>query len=343
MDAKDKVLVSIEKLPKACQDAWEQVKKIKIPENYREIEHIVCCGMGGSALAAHVVKSLYFDRLNRPFEIVKDYNPPPYIGERTLVILLNYSGETKETFNCAKIAYKKKSLILGITTGHKLGQFLKEKTLPVLIIKPTFNPSSQSRLGLPYTIFGLLGVLGKIGLIKLEEKAIAQTVKILKDFDEVLAKKTAQKLLGKIPLIVGAEHLSGSTHILANQLNETAKNFSAYFVLPELNHHLLEGLANPKKACQNLIFLFLNSDCYPEEIKKRIRLTIEVIKKNKIECLEFKPKSSSKFTQVFEALQFSSFVSFYLALLNKVNPAQTPWVDYFKKRKDNPLFRSILY
>lgn len=332
MKDRDKVLASIEKIPEACQDAWEQVKKVEIPKDYQQIKNIICCGMGGSSLAAHVVKSLYFDRLIIPFEIVRDYNPPPFVDKKTLVILLNYSGETEETFNCAQIACTKKTSIFGITTGGKLGQFLRENNIPAFIINPVFNPSNQARLGLPYTIFGLLGALQKIGLIKLEEEKIRQTIASLKKFDETSAKKTAQKLFGKVPLIVGARHLSGNAHVFANQLNETAKNFSTYFVLPELNHHLLEGLVKPPTNPQNLTFLFLNSKLYPEEIKKRVRLTIEVVRKNKIECLEFKPVSDSKFTQVFEALQFSSFVSFYLSTLNKVSPAQIPWVDYFKTR-----------
>lgn len=332
MKDRDKVLASIEKIPEACRDAWEQVKKVEIPKDYRQIEKVVCCGMGGSSLAAQVIKSLYFDRIMIPFEIVRDYNPPSFVDKKTLVVLLNYSGETEETFSCAHIAYKKRALIFGITTGRKLGQFLKENNIPAFIINPEFNPSGQARLGLPYTIFGLLGILREIGIIKLEEREIRQAMETLKKFDKDSAKKIAQKLFGKIPLIVGAKHLSGSAHVFANQLNETAKNFSTYFILPELNHHLLEGLVKPPTNPQNLTFLFLNSKLYPEEIKKRVRLTIEVARKNKVECLEFKPASDSKFTQVFEALQFSSYISFCLSTLNKVNPAQIPWVNYFKTR-----------
>ena len=323
-------MASVLKIPEACLDAWEQAKKVKIPKGYGKVDEIVCCGMGGSSLAAHFIKSLYFDILDRPFEIVRAYHLPKYADQKTLVILLSYSGNTEEVLTCTQEAIKSKTI--GVTSNGKLAQFLKEKNLPQFVFSPDQNPAGQPRLGLPYTIFGLLGILQKIGLIKLEEQEIHQTLGALKKFDKNSAEKTAQKLFGKIPIIIGAEHLEGSAHVFANQINETSKNFSAYFILPELNHHLMEGLVKPPTNPKNLIFLFLNSDLYQEEIKKRARLTMEVVEKNKIECLEFNPQSGSKLTQAVEALQFSSFVSYYLAKSNKVNPAQTPWVDYFKNQ-----------
>ena len=51
-------------------------------------------------------------------------------------------------------------------------------------------------------------------------------------------------------LIVASEHGLGCAHTAANQFNESSKRLAVSFALPELNHHLLEGLAakETKKA-----------------------------------------------------------------------------------------------
>ena len=66
-------------------------------------------------------------------------------------------------------------------------------------------------------------------------------------------------------------------------------------------------------------------------------LTSDVINKNKIDAFEFNPVSSSKLSQVFEVIQFGALVNYYMTILNGINPAPIPWVDYFKKKLGQPL------
>ena len=149
------------------------------------------------------------------------------------------------------------------------------------------------------------------------------------------SKRAALKLYGKISVIVGAEFLVGNLKILRNQFNETSKNFAAYLELPDMNHFALESLANPKKNSNNLIFLFMDSDLYHPRVIKRSALTKQIVKKNNLEYIEHKLSGASKLEQAFEMLQFGSWVTYYLAMLNNVNPVEIPWVDWFKKELGN--------
>ena len=67
-------------------------------------------------------------------------------------------------------------------------------------------------------------------------------------------------------------------------------------------------------------------------IKKRIKITMEVVEKNNIEYFEYKVNSGTKLSQAFELIQFGAFVNFYLAMLYDQNPAPIPWVDFFKEK-----------
>ena len=141
----------------------------------------------------------------------------------------------------------------------------------------------------------------------------------------------AEKLTGKIPVIVCAEHLSGNAHILANQINESAKQIALYFFLPELNHHLLEGLTFPKANRRDLFFLFFNSDNYFSRNQRRLKLTEEVLAKQKIKYRHFE-LTGTRLEEAGQLLVLGSLLSYRLALVNGVEPAKIPWVNYFKRR-----------
>ena len=123
-------------------------------------------------------------------------------------------------------------------------------------------------------ITGHIGILAKIGLISLSNEEVNEAISFLEKESnsiEEITKEMAQKFVEKIPLVVASSHLAGNAHTLRNQFNETAKTFSSYSLIPELNHHLMEGLLHPEERI--LKFLFLNSSFYSPIIKKRFELT----------------------------------------------------------------------
>ena len=113
-------------------------------------------------------------------------------------------------------------------------------------------------------------------------------------------------------------------------MNENAKNFSAIFDLPELNHHLMEGLAHPAANAQNLFFVLLDSPLYEPRIRQRLKITETVIRKNQVDSYTLMAQGESEIAQAFGVIQFGSLVNFYLSQLYELDPSPIPWVDYFK-------------
>ena len=66
----------------------------------RAFSQIVLAGMGGSALAADMIRALTEGWLYVPLQVVKGYDLPGYAGADTLVIVLSHSGNTEETLSC---------------------------------------------------------------------------------------------------------------------------------------------------------------------------------------------------------------------------------------------------
>lgn len=339
LDAEN-VLGSIEQVGLQCQQAWEDVKKITFPDSYKGATNIVFAGMGGSALGAYVIKSLFFDELKLPFEIVNGYHLPSYVNEKTLVIVCSYSGTTEEAIACAKEAVEKRALLTGIAIGKSLGDVLSEAKAPAYIFEPKYNPSNQPRLGTGYTAYSQFAILSKLGFISVSDTDTNDVAVVAEEGTKKYgvavptasnpAKQLAISWHEKIPIIISAEFLAQVGRVIRNQFHECAKSFAAYHDIPELNHHLMEALTYPKRNKDILTFFFLNSSFYSTLIQERVAITKDVVRKQGMAALEFSPQSKTKISQVFECIQFGAYTNYYMSMLYDVNPSKIPWVDYFK-------------
>jgi glucose/mannose-6-phosphate isomerase len=337
-----KILASIRLLPDQMEQAWEEIKNSDVPKQCYLAKNVVICGMGGSALGGRIVDSLLLDRVQVPIEIFNQYNVPNYVDKDSFVIVSSYSGNTEETVSAAHQALAKGAKVFGTATGGKIAELLERKGQPRYIFEPRANPSGQPRMGLGYSIAATLSILSKCRFINLTEddfyELVVTTRKFVKRFDvdvessKNLAKIFSKKLHNKAVVLIASSHLVGVAHAFKNQLNESSKTFSTLFELPELNHHLLEGLKFPIKARKIFHFLFFNSNFYHERVKKRLKLTEDVIENNGHKCSLYTVKSETKLSQIFEVLTLGSFISFYLAMLYGINPTEIPWIDYFKQK-----------
>src|SRR5258708_19342121 len=140
-------------------------------------------------------------------------------------------------------------------------------------------------------------------------------------------------LENKIPIIFAAEHLAGNAQILRNQFNENSKAFSGFFLVPDLNHHLMEGLQFPKEF--KLYFGILNSSLYSEKIKKRMVLTLDVVRQNHQDIMEHSTNAETVYEDFLATLAYGSYLTLYLGLRYYQNPTINPWVDYFKTQLTN--------
>lgn len=337
------VLESTVLLPEQIKQAWDEIFQAKMPPScFKGARNIIVAGMGGSALGARIIDSLNFEVLDLPLEIVNGYHLPAYADKNSLIIISSYSGNTEETLSCCLEAIKKKSQIFIISSGGKLSGLAKKNNLPAYIFQTRYNPSGQPRLGLGYSIAAQLALLSKCRFVRLGEAQITEAINYLHELREKIsveveqkeniAKKTASLLRQKAIVLVSAEHLNGATHTFKNMLNETSKTFAVRFSLPEMNHHLLEGLSYPVQNKKWLKFLFFISEIYDPEIKKRVEITKEVIEKNGLSCLSLRIRGRTRLVQVFETIYLGGFISFYLAMLYRVDPAHIPWVDFFKSK-----------
>ncbi len=364
MSIKDHELVkqSLFYLPEQILTSWKEscqaLKGVKYPresastkdkENPRlsasiekQIDAIAVFGMGGSGLGADIVRSMLRAQILTPFAIINNYSAPFFVDEKTLCVFSSYSGNTEEVIEAYKEAKKRGAQMCVIAAGGKLAQLAKRDKVPAYIFNPKYNPAGAPRLGVGYSVGAVMGALCAFGVLGLNQASVDLELKRIFPSRREIKKKAAhfsalgrvlaKRIFGRVPILVGSSHLEGSVHTFANEINETAKNFSAHFYLPELDHHLLEGVAKPASLKKNLFFVLFQSELYHPRIARRYKLTAEVLKKNGILNLILNPSQTSLIGEAFDVMLLGCFTAYHLAKLNKVNPLPNPWVDYFKKR-----------
>jgi glucose/mannose-6-phosphate isomerase len=331
---------SLREMPRQLWQTWNDLKSVKISATYAKTKDIIFCGMGGSNLASEMVRANYANEIKKPFILIRNYNLPAFASKDSLIIISSYSGDTEEIVNCLNEALKLKAKIICITGGGKISQLAQKHKLPLLKLDDKLNPSKQPRYAVGSQLGAVLYALSSVKAIKVTDSDINRSVEYLEVLSGLfsptvpgnknLAKSLAKKFQGFVPIIVASDFLLPNAHILTNQINESAKTFCVYNAIPELNHHLLEGLQLPKEVIKRIKVLLLNSNLYSPAIKARYTATEKVLKKKQMSYVEYTLENSSQLLSSLEALSFGSWFSFYLSQLNRQDPTKIPWVNYFK-------------
>jgi glucose/mannose-6-phosphate isomerase len=321
--------------------AWHDTREIVVPKTYAEVTNIFMCGMGGSALGPEMLAAVFTDRLKLPVTLVRDYVLPAAVTSKSLVVLASFSGTTEETLAAAEEARKRKAKLMVICAGGPLAEFAKKHRLPAYIFTPG-DLAKQPRFAGGFLLVGVLALLERAKLIKVKE---AELTSMMNCMNEVIdscavdvktadnpAKTIAKAIANKSVVIVSSEHLTGNAHILQNSINENGKQFATNFHLPELNHHLLEGLKHPKEFAKHAVAVMLRSELYHPRTQKRYDITADIFEQQNISVVEYRAAGDNRLDEVGEVLQFGSYVAWYLAMENKAVTTDIPFVDDLKRQ-----------
>jgi glucose/mannose-6-phosphate isomerase len=331
------MLSHLHKFPEQCQQAWEKIMQFDLPPEYKGIERVIILGMGGSAIGGDVVRRLALAESKAPVWVHRDYGLPPFIDNSTLVIASSYSGNTEETVSAFTQSLKTRAKKLVLTSGGKLKQLADSEGIPVFVIDYQAPP----RAAFPHSFIPLVGVFQKLGLLKDKSAELKEGLKILNKLADALiettplasnpAKQLATKLRGHVVVIYGAEFLSEVTRRWKTQLNENSKTMAFFELFPELNHNAVVGYDFPPEAKDKLFVVLLHSASLNSRNQLRYEATAQLLAKAKIKHELVETIGTSTIAQVMSLILFGDYTSFYLAILNRVDPTPVDSIDFVKK------------
>ncbi len=303
----------------------------------RPIESIVITGMGGSALAALVLKVWLKEEVTTSFEVVRNYSVPNYVSDKTLVIASSYSGNTEETVNALHEAEAKSAQLAIIASG---GRLLEEATARDIayVSMPT---GVQPRMALIYNLRGIVALLVHFGVIeaaRLDE--IAQLEAWLAEAgkawaldvptDQNYAKQLANQMVGKTMVFYGGPLTAPVAYKWKISLNETSKNLAFWNEYSEFNHNEFMGWTSHPIEKPFAVFDLISNQEHPQ-ILKRFELSDRLLSGLRPKATTIHLQGDTLLAQLLWGCILADFVSFYVAILNNVDPTPVDLIERLKK------------
>lgn len=317
------------KFPDQCADAFSVGKNFFVPQSYigAGYKNIVFSGLGGSAIGADLLRSYLADEIKIPVFVNRDYTVPRFVGKDTLFLACSYSGDTEETLSSYAEAKQKGAKVMAMTSGGKLEILAKEDKIPAVRIPGGYPP----RAALGYSFFGWLDVLYKFGFIGEKSADAAAAVEDMRGFRDSEAKKLARELSGKYIIIYAAnKHIDSVAARWRGQFEENAKTLASMHLFPEMNHNETVGWEGPKKLLKDFVVIMLRDESEHPRVARRMEITKAMIcKKSKV--IEVRSKGRNLLSRMFNLIYTGDFASYYLAVLNGVDPTPVEKVIYLKK------------
>jgi len=327
----------IRAFPQLLDTARNQAAKYDFPFNSRGIDKIIMLGMGGSAMGGEIVADLLMSEAKIPVWVHRGYNLPEFADEKSLFVFISYSGNTEETLSGFEKAMELPSKKIVLTSGGKLKELAdKSKVFTSIIDYP-----AAPRAAFPWMFGAMLGMFYKLGLLSRKTSDTKPVVPILDNMVAGLdigvpthsnrAKQMAQQLFGKIAVIYGAEFLGGVSRRWKTQVNENGKGWAFFEVLPELLHNSVVGYPCPPALQKNIEVLILRSQSLNPRVLVQIDAVKRVLEGTAIPHQVVDAEGDSLLTQVLTLILLGDFASYYLAILNGVDPTPVAIIDTIKK------------
>jgi glucose/mannose-6-phosphate isomerase len=320
---------------------WKQLSyEFEIFQDQLDVDNIVYAGMGGSAIAGLI--STCWPGYAVPFEILRGYDIPQYVNERTYFIASSYSGNTEETINALAQAEEKGAQIAVMATGGKLVEIAENKGYSLALLPK----AEQARYGVLYSLKALLIFLEQAGLsvragVVEELEGIASFLQTTSKqwlstvpTDKNLAKKLALEIIGKSVVIYSGPKLWPAAYKWKITFNENAKHIAWVNQLPEFNHNEFMGWTE-QPVEKPYTVIDIRSKLEHPRILKRFAVTERLLSGKRPASQVIEPEGDTLLKQILWTMLLADYVSVYTALLAGIDPAPVALVDIFKKNLED--------
>ena len=209
---------------------------------------------------------------------------------------------------------------------------------PTLEYDWAFHP----RAALGWGLMPLASVLTRLGVLAIDDDEVRRTADTLDvcatqwattvPTADNLAKQIASRLRGQLPVVAGTDHLEVAARRWAGQIQENAKQWAFAVALPEMNHNFINGFGLPHGTTDALHVLFLDALSAHPRNRRRVELTGQSLDDAGIAHSNQVVGGEQPLETLLRACVLGDWVSYYLAMLNGVDPSDTSPIETFKRR-----------
>ena len=306
------------------------------PTETRTYANIIMTGMGGSSLSASLLRDWL--NLGIPFETVRGYELPRYVGPDTLVIASSFSGNTEETLSAVKFAYDHGASVVFTASGGKLLDQAKSDGKPYIALPNEFH--NHQRMGTFANLAAFVNLLVAHGVIDNsvvgELRDSAEWLRTASEswsptvaYEQNVAKQLAWSCAGKSPVIYAGPQFRGVAYKWKIGFNENAKTVAWWNEYPEFNHNEFLGWASHPIEKPYAVIDLRSSFDHPQ-IKRRFEISDRLLSGQRPKATVVELQGESVLRQMLWGCVLGDFTSIYLAILNGVDPANVDLIEKLK-------------
>ncbi len=344
----DDFLGSVETLAEQVREGARLGRQAERLPDGSEILGVAVLGMGGSGISGDICRAVLGGASSVFLQTVKGYELPAWVGAKTLVFAVSYSGNTEETLEAFEAALAREAKVVAVASGGRLLSRAGDLGLPVVQVPGGLQP----RAAVGYLAMPLLVICERLGLGSDVTSSVAESVELLtararelgRDSPVSLnpAKRLALRLLDATPVIYGSV---GPAEVAAYrwkcELNEVAKVPAACNVFPELNHNEVAGWdsapapgassGSPLSAGAEPGLIVLRHAGEHPRIARRIEVTLSILGSSFAWVEQVRALGSSVLARLFDLSYLGDFTSTYLALARRVDPTPVEVIERLKR------------
>ena len=316
-----------DKWPNLARESYESVDD---ELDFKNIDHIVFSGMGGSGTLGDIFSSI-LSKSNIHTTVVKGYTLPSTVDSNTLVITTSVSGNTEETLSSLNLASKLDCKIVAFSNGGKMQKFCQKNKITYYGICSVHSP----RASLPLFLYSMLRYLGP--MFKIKKGDIEESLKILSNLQEKIVSSNlsddnpslnlAMQLTGT-PIIYYPWGLHTSAIRFKNSLQENAKLHAMAEDMMEATHN---GILAWEKPSSLQPVLIQGQDDFIKT-KERWMILKEFLKSKKINYLEVFSCHGSILSKLIYLIYLLDYSTLYTSFLLKRDPTPVPSIEFVKRR-----------
>ena len=316
-------------------DRWPQIAKDAYNSeleavDFKDIDHVVFSGMGGSGTIGDLFSSI-LSKTNIHTTVVKGYVLPKTVDENTLVVATSVSGDTAETISTLESASKKNCKVIGFSSGGMLESFCTKNNIQYRKIPKIHSPRT-SFLNFSYSILKTLN-----SIIPIEKQGIIQSINLLENISQEISSANLSETnpsldlanwIDGIPVIYYPWGLQAVAIRFKNSLQENAKTHAIAEDVIESGHN---GIVSWERPSDMIPVMIEGTDDHTKT-KERWEILRQYFDENQIKYKEIFTVDGGILSKIVCLIYLLDYATIYHAVRLGIDPSPITSIDFIKER-----------
>ena len=316
-------------------DIWPEIAKKSYEQEFskpefKDIDHVVFSGMGGSGTIGDVFSSI-LSKNDIHTSVVKGYLLPKTVDKNTLVVVISVSGNTQESLTVLKNSKNSQAKFIAFSSGGMIKEYALKNKINYQEIKMEHSP----RASFPKYIFSILNTLESIIPVKKSEvvdaiskmEVMSQRISSNNLNENNIALNIAEWITGT-PVIYYPWGLQSAAIRFKNSLQE---NSSLHVITEDVIEACHNGIVSWERNSNMQPILIQGYDDY-FKTKERWEILKEFFNSKQIEYKEIHSLNGSIISKIINLIYLLDYTSIYNSVISKIDPSPVSAIDFVKER-----------